>query len=411
MDNIAGSVVEGEHFFGRESEIEAILDLLLHHDVLLLGPRRIGKTSISREIMRGLLKGDHRCIEFNVAACVDEKGFLERLESAVRSAATALGWQWWDSCKDQFGALASRIKSVKIPIPGAGTVGVDIGDAEEGDWVKIGNDVVALIARLKEPWLIYIDELPILLYNIIEADPTNGVRRVRRFLNWFRNDIRALPGGGGIRWLVSGSVGLDTLAQQHGMADTINTLQPMQLPPFTRALAQEMLKKLVERYPFAINETEINALLDAIGWLQPYYIQRAFQQLRALRTAQTESPMTTLIEQAVDALAQPGADNDFHHWEKRLFRQLPPAKAEYATTLLAMAAQTREGARPETMLTQLQEHLGEATTNDEARKIFIELRDILQRDGYWAPFGEGHARRYRFLLEPLRQWWQRRSTL
>ena len=52
MDNIAGPPVEGDNFFGREADINALRALLEHHDLLLLGPRRIGKTSIARALMR-----------------------------------------------------------------------------------------------------------------------------------------------------------------------------------------------------------------------------------------------------------------------------------------------------------------------------------------------------------------------
>lgn len=93
------------------------------------------------------------------------------------------------------------------------------------DWTKVACDLLRLIVQAEQRWLIYVDELPILLFNIIRNDPQTGVQRVRRFLDWFRNDVRALPDARQVRWLVSGSVGLDTLVQQHGMADTINSMR------------------------------------------------------------------------------------------------------------------------------------------------------------------------------------------
>lgn len=45
MKNIVGSPVEDGDFFGREAELAYFVDLLRQgNDILLLGPRRIGKT-------------------------------------------------------------------------------------------------------------------------------------------------------------------------------------------------------------------------------------------------------------------------------------------------------------------------------------------------------------------------------
>ena len=54
MDNISGPPVEGPNFFGRKAEIDWLRETFEHHDVLLLGPRRIGKTSVARAVMQVL---------------------------------------------------------------------------------------------------------------------------------------------------------------------------------------------------------------------------------------------------------------------------------------------------------------------------------------------------------------------
>jgi hypothetical protein len=205
-------------------------------------------------------------------------------------------------------------------------------------------------------------------------------------------------------------VGLDTLVQQHGMADTINTLKPYHLPEFSQNTAQALLVALTARYDITLPAADQTALLAGVQWLQPYYIQFAFSQLRQLIKAETDAALPGLIEKAIENMAQPGTDNDFHHWEKRLFLQLPKVHAQHSVALLTQAATQREGARPETLLASLQGRLPDATA-DEARQLFVQLRDILQRDGYWVLLGDGPQRRYRFALEPLRRWWLRRNSL
>lgn len=410
MDNIAGSPVEGENFFGRRTDVARLREILSNDDILLLGPRRIGKTSVARAIMVEVRGQGWRAIEINVASCLDERGFLDKLDAALKPELASLASKTLDAIGDAIGAIGGRIKSVKIPVPGAGSLGVELGDGDAEDWTTVACDVLRLIAQAEERWLIYVDELPILLFNIIRSDPLGGVQRVRRFLDWFRNDVRALPDARKVRWLVSGSVGLDTLVQEHGMADTINSMKHMGLEAFDEDVATAMLVKLAVRYEIDFSAADAAGMVAAVQWPQPYYLQSAFHHLRDLLASNANARPAGLIEQAIDRLVQPGADNDFHHWEGRLGIQLGHADAGHALALLKVAARDPNGARAENLLAMLEGRMPDVVA-EEARRTFIRLRDILQRDAYWWPDDSSGARRYRFRLEPLRRWWLRRDTL
>ncbi len=410
MHNIAGSPVEGQDFFGRESIVARLQEILANDDILLLGPRRIGKTSAARAVMKKVRAAGWRAIEINVASCVDESGFLDKLEAALQPELSSLTARSAGAIGEALAAIGRRIKSVKIPLPGAGSLGVELGEGGAEDWTQVACDVLQLIAQMEERWLIYVDELPILLFNMIRNDPLTGVQRVRRFLDWFRNDVRALPDARKLRWLISGSVGLDTLVQEHGMADTINSLNHQGLEPFSTEVAVAMLVELADQYRIPLSEDDAGSIVTAVQWPQPYYLQATFHHLRSLIGANPGASAASLIEQAMDKLVQPGADNDFHHWQGRLSQQLSRADADHAQAMLNLAARDPSGARPESLLAALEERMGEATT-EQARRTFIRLRDILQRDAYWWPDESSGAKRYRFRLEPLRRWWLRRDTL
>jgi hypothetical protein len=254
------------------------------------------------------------------------------------------------------------------------------------------------------------DELPIFLFNIIRKDSQTGELRVRRFLDWFRNDVRCMPGADGVRWLVSGSVGLDTLVQQCGMADTINSMNHQTLKPFKEEEAVALLLKLAESYSVSLSNSDAHEIVAIIRWPQPYYLQFFFNKLRDLIQAQPDIGHSGLIEQAIGRMIEPGADNDFHHWEKRLAIQLCSTDSGHAMALLSHAAREPQGGNAEMLFAELEGRLPN-TTKEEAVRTFIRLRDILIRDGYWLPDDSSGARRYRFCLEPLRRWWIRRSTL
>jgi hypothetical protein len=411
MDNIAGTPVVGTNFFGRDEEAAVLVETLVNHDVLLLGPRRIGKTSIARAVITLVRTNGWRAVEINVASCEDEQGFLEKLGEALNPEMASLSAKIIGSIGNAMSGLTDRIKSLKIPIPGAGTLGVELGNsADTEDWTRVGCELLRLIAQVEQRWLIYLDELPIMLFAIMRNDPINGVQRVRRFLDWFRNDVRALPGAQAVRWLVSGSVGLDTLVQQHGMADTINSLSHRSLPPYSESVAVDMLNTLATSYGIALESLDAHAIVTALNWPQPYYLQIAFNNLRELIKVNPTTKPGELIESAIAKMVEHGSDNDFYHWEKRLTEQLGHVNGSHARALLAIAAKDPKGARPEILLAALQERMPNVTP-DDAQAAFIDLRDILVRDAYWWSDPSLEVRRYRFRLEPLRRWWIRRNTL
>ncbi len=409
MKNIAGVPVEGENFFGRHDIAQHLREILDHDDILLLGPRRIGKTSLARAVMAITREDGWKTIEIVVASCIDEKGFLDKLEGELKKAIDSLPGKLLDGMRERFGTLCKRIKSLKLGGFGA-TAEVGLASSDADDWTKVGNDLLALLAELDDHWLIYVDELPIMLFHIIRHDPANGVQRVRRFLDWFRNDVRALASAGKVRWLISGSVGLDTLVQEHGMADTINSLNHQNLPPFTDPLACQLIGELARSYQIDLDDSAIRSLVDGVNWPQPYYLQVAFQHLRSLIAASPATPPHDLIDTAIEQLTQPGADNDFHHWESRLDTQLSAPLATLAKALLTHSATRPGGIRAESLLAAVQQRHPNAG-DDEARALFVRLRDILLRDAYWLADDSSGSRHYRFALEPLRRWWNRRNSL
>lgn len=409
MDNIAGSPVEGEDFFGRQSDVDRLKDILLKDDVLLLGPRRIGKTSIARAVMGRVRAEGWRAVEINVASCIDEKDFLHKLNAALTPELQSLGSKVTGAFTGAMEAVSARLKSVKLSIPGGSALDVGLG-APETDWTEIGCDFVHLLAQVEQRWLVYVDELPIMLFNIIRQDTANGVHRVRRFLDWFRNDVRAVPGAHTVRWLVSGSVGLDTLVQQHRMADTINSLSHQSLAPFPQQTAIAMLMLLEARYQIGLTPAEAMQIVNEVQWSQPYYLQVAFHHLRGMHSAAPAADLASLVPGAINKMTEPGTDNDFHQLAQRLELQLDHSNARHARALLTLACQRTSGERPEALLAVLEQRLPNMKQED-VLDLFVSLRDILERDGYWWRDSNSETIRYRFRLEPLRRWWLRRNTL
>lgn len=413
MRNITGTPVDGDNFFGRQAELAELLRLLDDHDILLLGPRRVGKTSIGRRLMAEVqAQKNWLAVEVNVASCNHERELVAKLARALTDAQAHLGLRLLSGVADAWKATLGRIQQIKVGVPGVADMAVQLqAGPAPAEWTVVASELLGLLSQVNTRWLIYIDELPIFLYGLMKNDKTHGTARVRRFLDWFRNDVCQLPAHNQVRWLVSGSVGLDTLAQHHGMADSINSLHHTSLREFSPTEALALLQALQADTPLGLDDDALTEAVREVQWLQPYYLQQVFHHLRHTSPQASGSHR---VRAAVQRLAEPGQDNDFHHWEARLDEQLGAADGGHARALLTLAARQRAGASATLLFDLLHSRLPADTPKEQAHTQFVRLRDVLIRDAYWgrvdmdSPAAPAH---YQFRLEPLRRWWLRRNTL
>ena len=94
MRNITGSVTFGDDFFDRQSEIARFWRDLETDSLLLLAPRRVGKTSILRRLQEQA--GEHgfqAAIFRDVSDCKDELAFVKHLSEAILESDRATAFQ------------------------------------------------------------------------------------------------------------------------------------------------------------------------------------------------------------------------------------------------------------------------------------------------------------------------------
>ena len=202
MRPTAGRWVSGDDFFDREPELRVLESHVRDHNhVLLTGQRRMGKTSIAREL--GTAVGSGR-LDLPVRGC-------RRLGPARRTRSRP--------------SPRRRIPSVRSP-PGLATgvkewLGENIEEVgvhgfrariraglHAGNWRQLGEKLLQHCADQDAPVLLVIDELPIFLKRMPHDD--GDAKRVDEFLSWLRGAIQALGDQGPV-FIVSGSIGLHPL--------------------------------------------------------------------------------------------------------------------------------------------------------------------------------------------------------
>jgi uncharacterized protein len=387
MRTVIGSPVEGEDFFDRDSERRRMWRLLDSDSLLLLAPRRIGKTSLMRKLCAEASDQGFRAFALSFAACPDELACVREPSKALAAAEPTLV----KSVQGTLKGLLPSIKSLKL-----GPLGIELAAGETADWRALGEALARSIGDLDGRWLIAVDEVPVFLLGLLKRN--DGLERVRSFLYWWR-DLRQQHHAD-IRWILAGSIGLDTVAARHGIGDTVNDLVPAPLGAFDSETSDRFLVALAAGEGIKLMKPVRKAIIEAIGWPVPYYLQILFDRLRD-RVEDGAKPSTVLVGQIFEELLVPAHKGYFDYWRQRLHDELGSPEDGQAVHLLSQCARDPTGASLDTLTQALAEHIRDPEPREERLRYLLE---VLESDGYLVMV-DG---RWRFRLELLRRYWLKR---
>lgn len=391
--NIVGRVVQGADFFDREDELQLLRDVGSRQHLLLLAPRRVGKTSLLHKLATVTReeRGWH-AIYCSVEEAADEVGFLrslvEALETDPASKAALKRLR-----KGRIGKLIQGIDKVKV-----WQIELSRNRTEADPLDDALREMHAALAELPDHWFLLLDELPLFVLRLIQVDATGA--RARRFLQWFRrlrqHEVDSILS---LHWVLAGSIGLDAVAERHALSDTINDLHVVRLGPFSPPIAQAFLRALGAQYKIALPEEVTHAVTERVGWLIPHHIQALFSELRTIHRETGRTLVREDVETAFSRMLDVSLHFDF--WYQRLDKELGTERATRARTLLVTCARDPQGAS----VTTLGQRIGREIQNIEERERELRwLLRLLVSDGYLRE--EGERRVFRSHL--LREYWVRR---
>jgi uncharacterized protein len=401
MQNITGNPVDGDDFFGREEELKQLRGAVAAgNHVLLVGPRRVGKSSLVAELARQLSKDGWTTITVDVQHTADEAAFLHEIHEAIRRTGVKLPLHAKATDAIQRFLKASRVTKVTL----AKTT-VELSDSPE-DWESAATSLKSLISALPEnnrQVLIAIDELPIFLTKLLGSD--GGPTRVRAILDWLRSVRQA--SGSKLPWILCGSIGLDSFVAKHRLEGSINELLPLPIDAIDAPQAIALLKRLGERpeHGCPISDEAAALMIAKVGWLVPYYLQLLFHGLKSLPIANRSAtfPSELDIDAAYHSLLSPHHRVHFGHWDSRLGDLLDDNEEANARRLLNHLSSHASGRTRK----QLYAVLAKAHPQADPVKLERELRDLLEfleRDGYLGRLAD----RFAFRSFLLRDYWCRR---
>lgn len=396
MNLATGRWVTGDDFFGREVDLRQLESQVCNRNpVLLTGQRRIGKTSIARELGRRMEAEGWTFLFADVEGATSPEEFVTEIAKAVYRLRRR--WSRFDWSVLWPGRWAERFSPTKLEVKFRDHV-------TSGNWQRRGKMLFTECAKQKNPVLFVIDELPIFLGHLIDE---GGDIAAKHFLSWFRGVVQDLNAATNPpAFIVSGSVGLEGLARRIGASDRINHLYSYRLSPWTREECVECFRLLAQSVGLPTDDGVADAVYDKLGLGIPHHVQSFLARLQDyhVRTGNAGPVSTGDVDLVYRTrLLGPPGQSDLAHYENRIRDALDADCYTLAMEILAEASVVGS------FTSQARQSL---------EQIYIDVEDIagqvaytvetLVHDGYIRHSEDEGQGAYIFCSNLLKDWWRAR---
>lgn len=397
-----GNWVEGDRFWDRESDTELLIKKLDEGaHILLVAQRRMGKTSLMKEVKRQLT-GRYHCLFIDLQKASTAEDAIVEISLALKPYNSL-----WDKTKDLFsnalGRLAETVEGVNL-----GEVGIKLrAGLSSGNWAEKGDSLFSILAESELPVLLLIDEVPLMVNRMLKGEEykitPERKSKVDEFMSWLRKN--SLEHQGKIRIIISGSIGFEPILRQAGLSATINNFQPFDLKPWGDVTAMGCLKALASEYGIQFKDNAEAVMVKRLGCCIPHHVQMFFTHVydRCKRRGRMEFYPDEVNEIYDSEMLGIKGHAELTHYEERLRLVLGPEIIALALEMLTETAMT--GYLSRESLTALQK--GYEFEGRSVQDAVEEILRVLEHDGYIKTGKDG------FIFESnlLRDWWRKRHEL
>ena len=400
LKNKYGPWVSGEQFFDREKELEHLIRLLDEgNSLLIVAPRRVGKTSLVREAFRRMEeRGWDDLLFVDVQDCSSPQDVIVSLSLAAQPYK-----HLWTKVTDTFSAFLKQVESAEIP----DVFGIKLREGLTGDWQSKGQTILHNLSQTDKPLTICLDELPIMLSRLLQPTTSETYPSKRNaadvFLSWLRQMM--LQHQDRLRFIVCGSIGLEPILKRHRLSHTITQLRPFPLEPWSRETAESCLNALAERYGLKWEYESLDMFLNKLGSYIPHHVQMFFGMLHEdCEKRKNFLPTPNDINRVYQSsMLSTRGHAELATYDERLERVLEREAVPLALDLLTEAAMT-DGLKFENARLLMQR-----AELADGEALLSEVLDVLIHDGYLA-WNEDRTR-LRFVSSLVRDWWKRSFEL
>ena len=392
MRNTTGPAVVGEDLFGRAYELNRLWEGLEQGEhILMLAPRRVGKTSLMQELRRAPRENwdvFYVDVEGGEGAADCIAAILAALATDHRHRTYFDAIPFSNAVKNVLAGLSSISVNVDV-------LRVELKRAIGREWGHTADQLQARLTNVPEDGsrlLIILDELPLLISRILR-DPERK-RDAELLLLRLRQWRQAPEMRHSVRTLVGGSIGLEGVLRRVGLSGLVNDFAQFHLESWSRPIAADFLKELGRSYQFRLDEGAIAYILELLQDPVPYHVQLFFSALRDTCRGNPSAVSPELVEHCfAERLAGAGGTAHLDHYAGRLEIAFDAHEHDVARHILGRACHHRDG-RDLSHFDDLEQH-----NSERFRSV---LRD-LEADGYVRQEGG----RLEFRSNLLREWWRK----
>jgi len=400
MQNTVGTPVRNKDFFPRNDIINILWEQLETGNILLVAPRRFGKTSIMYYLLDHPKTG-WKPIHVDAESIREPVNFVIALIEALmadKKIRRFLVEKW----KKISGFPSSFLDELSLKPYQDVEFKIKLKEQIAPSWEQIARELLCVLRvyEKSERILIIIDELPVMLY--LFQDNNVAPKEIRSFLYWFRS-IRTDPkvGLNNCHFLIGGSVGIDSYLSKLNAQDSFNDFERVSVLELDSTDAALFLEKLLSSRKIRLSKASQNTILKLIGIPIPYFIQVFVSEIAKARAKRKTKIGEKAIQQIYEnAVLGTVCKSYFQHYYNRL-SQYDKVRESASKVLLKEMALAQAPVSRDTLFSLYKRNVG----NRGNKEDFIILLSELENDFYIRFLPEENA--YRFGSKILCDWWRR----
>lgn len=399
-DFVVGSPVRDEDFWFRDEFVDDLWEALEKHNILLLAPRRIGKTSVMYRML-DYPKGGWLVIHLNVEDLKTAEDFFINLMDAINEHQPDYLRKVLSASWSYLKGILSRINKVE-----AYEFKIELRKEEDlkGNWKIRLTELMDRVFTSGKKVLFIIDELPDMLSGILACSPDE----YNDFLHWFRK-LRDKSLSSSVRWMVGGSVNLTAALDKEGKIKLINDLKTEPLAPFNEMEVEQFVTEMLRKNKVKFDKTVIPRIIELLGSPIPLFLQMLTQELyRKWKHDRSKAVSAeTVNEVFYKSLLGEMARDKLQHYRTRIDIHYPEEEKEATCYLLNRLSLSENGVSRNTLLQlyrQIEEKKTKGRNGPALNQAFQRLLLHLQSDFYIEDSANGN---YDFASRLLKTWWKK----
>jgi len=376
--------VQGPDFFGRSDDVDRLWKAVAGGNVLLVSPRRVGKTSLMHNLVDEPRKG-WAPIFANLEGKTSAAAVVEEVLAALQRRD--------DVGKRAVDALSEAIGRIK----GIGALGLNLqlDSAAKDHWAVVSREFEKAIAASASPerkLLLVVDEFPIVIDDLFSESATQA--EARKLLRLFRKLRTDKPLLDRFRMLVGGSIGLKSVLRRYKATADANDLNAFRLGPWSNVTANDFIDRIGEKHSFAFSPAVRTQIFEGVGETpMPFHLQMMLDRLLGLNIKSAD-----LTSAHVGKARRYVLDNvSLDHYRERLPKVLDPDAEAAAEAILAKLATDGPLVR---------KALSECSSVKGAVKDALR---VLEEDGY-VSVSDDDPPIFAFANPMLRDFWKKHYT-